>query len=102
MHADLCGHISPKSLVGEHPIFLLVVDDHSRYMWVELLKSKDQALECFKKIKNRPEVECNGKLMALRTYRGESSIPICFQFSAVKVGLKITLLLPILLNRMGW
>jgi len=68
VHADLCGHITPKSFGGAS-YFLLVVDDHSRYMWVELLKSKDQALECFKKIKNRVEVECNGKLKALRTDR---------------------------------
>jgi hypothetical protein len=50
VHADLCGHSTPKSFGGAS-YFLLVVDDYSRYMWVELLKSKDQALECFKKIK---------------------------------------------------
>jgi len=56
VHADLCGHITPKT-VGGASYFLLVVDDHSRYMWVEMLKSKDQALECFKKIKLRAEME---------------------------------------------
>lgn len=55
VHADLCGQITPKSLGGAS-YFLLVVDDYSRYMWVELLKTKDQALECFKKIKTRAEV----------------------------------------------
>jgi len=40
VHVDLCGHITPKSFGGAS-FFLLVVDDHSRYMWVELLKSKD-------------------------------------------------------------
>jgi histone deacetylase 1/2 len=69
VHAHLCGHITPKSFGGAS-YFLLVVDDYSRYMWVELLKSKDQALECFKKIKNRVEVECDGKLKALRTDKG--------------------------------
>jgi transposase InsO family protein len=39
-------------------------------MWVELLKSKDQALEYFKKVKNRAEVETESKLKALRTDRG--------------------------------
>lgn len=37
---------------------------------MELLKTKDQALECFKKFKNRAEVECDDKLKALRTDRG--------------------------------
>jgi hypothetical protein len=69
VHADLCGHITPKT-PGGCSYFLLVVDDSSRYMWVELLKSKDQALEYFKKVKNRAEVEIESKLKALRTDRG--------------------------------
>ena len=48
VHADLCGHITPKTL-GGCSYFLLVVDDHSRFMWVEMLKAKDQALESLKK-----------------------------------------------------
>jgi len=45
-------------------------------MWVEMLKSKDQALDFFKKIMKRAEVESDNKLKALRTDRGESSHPI--------------------------
>lgn len=41
VHADLCGQINPPTPGGKS-YFLLVVDDHSRYMWVELLKSKDE------------------------------------------------------------
>lgn len=77
VHADLCGQITPRS-IGGAAYFLLVVDDHSRYMWVEMLQSKDQALECFKKIKSRAEVESGGKLKALRTDRGVNLLPICF------------------------
>src|SRR4051794_33490968 len=36
---DLCGPISPATM-GGRKYFLLVVDDASRYMWVEFLKSK--------------------------------------------------------------
>jgi hypothetical protein len=39
-------------------------------MWVELLKTKDQALESFKKIKARAETESGSKLKGLRTDRG--------------------------------
>ena len=39
-------------------------------MSVEMLKTKGQALECFKKVKARAELECNNKLKALRTDRG--------------------------------
>jgi len=38
-------------------------------MWVEMLKSKDQASDYFKKVKTRAEVESKTKLKALRTDR---------------------------------
>ena len=93
VHTDLCGHISPKT-AGGASYFLLVVDDYSRFMWVEMLKTKGQALECFKKVKARAELECNNKLKALRTDRGVNSCPICSQFSVMKVGLSTTPPLP--------
>lgn len=52
VHADLCGQISPTTL-GGCSYFLLVVDDYSRYMWVEFLRTKDQALDFLRK--SRPE-----------------------------------------------
>ena len=55
-HADLCGQIRPKT-VGGKSYFLLVVDDYSRYMWVDLLNTKDQALASLQKIKQRAEIE---------------------------------------------
>ncbi|BBN09931.1 hypothetical protein Mp_4g23830 [Marchantia polymorpha subsp. ruderalis] len=42
VHADLCGPISPATPGGKK-FFLLMVDDHSRFMWVVLLASKDGA-----------------------------------------------------------
>ena len=99
VHADLCGHITPKT-PGGCSYFLLVVDDHSRYMWVEVLKSKDQALDCFKKIVKRSEVESDNKLKALRINRGESSYPICSLFSVMNKGSCTTLLLPTLPSKM--
>jgi hypothetical protein len=69
VHADLCGKISPPTPGGKQ-YFLLVVDDHSRYMWVELLKAKDEALQYFKKIKQQAELECGKKMKAMRTDRG--------------------------------
>lgn len=85
VHADLCGQITPTS-IGGASYFLLVVDDHSRYMWVEMIKSKDQALDSFKRIVARAEKESDGKLKALRTDRGESLTPICSQYSAARRG----------------
>ena len=48
VHADLCGPISPPTPAGNR-YFLLVADDYSRYMWLVLLKSKDQVLSALHK-----------------------------------------------------
>ena len=48
-HADLCGKIKPSTAGGKN-YFLLIVDDYSRYMWVECLTTKDEAFSRFKKI----------------------------------------------------
>lgn len=69
VHGDICGPISPAT-PGCKRYFLLVVDDNSRFMWVALLRSKDEALESFQKISKRAEAEANRKVKALRTDRG--------------------------------
>lgn len=44
LHADLCGKIKSPTPSGKQ-YFLLVVDDHNnRYMRMELLRTKDEAL----------------------------------------------------------
>lgn len=42
VHADLCGPISPATPGGKR-YFLLLVDDKSRFMWLRLLTTKDEA-----------------------------------------------------------
>jgi hypothetical protein len=69
MHTDLCGPITPPSPGGKK-YFPLVVDDYSRYMWLELLKSKDEAHQRFKKVQAMAEAEGNCKLCAFRSDRG--------------------------------
>lgn len=46
------------------------MDDYSRYMWVALLKTKDETLSAFKKIKASVEIETDLKMKSLRTDRG--------------------------------
>jgi hypothetical protein len=43
VHGDLCGHITAPT-PGEKSYFLLIVDDYNRFMWLELLASKDEVL----------------------------------------------------------
>lgn len=68
VHGDLCGPITPTTTTGKR-YFLLIVDDYSRYMWVEMLRSKDEAFKCFKKIKAAVENELDVKLKAFRIDR---------------------------------
>jgi hypothetical protein len=56
VHVDLCGQIRPKTPGGKS-YFLLIVDDFIRFMWVELLSTKDEAFKCFKRVKALAETE---------------------------------------------
>jgi transposase InsO family protein len=69
VHMDLCGPITPP-MAGGKKYFLLLVDDHSRYMWLELIRTKDEALHFFKKVKALAEIECGSKLLTFRSGRG--------------------------------
>jgi transposase InsO family protein len=55
---------------GGNSYFLLVVDDFSRYMWIEVIKAKSDALQRFCKIKAAAEAASNCKLRAFRSNRG--------------------------------
>lgn len=69
VHGDLCGPITPATPGGKL-YFLLIVDDFSHYMWLELLRSKDEAFASFKKVKAAAEAESRKRLKAFRTDRG--------------------------------
>ena len=69
VHGDLYGPITPATNGGQR-YFLLLVDDCSRYMWLQLLMSKDKAAAAIKNFKMRTEAESCKKLHVLRTNRG--------------------------------
>jgi transposase InsO family protein len=69
VHGDLCGPISPTTPSG-NSYFLLLVDDHSRYMWISILVSKNQAATVIMEFQARAEGESGHKLSMLRTDRG--------------------------------
>ena len=47
VHGDLCGPITPATPSGRK--YILLVDDYSRYMWLQLLTSKTEAAKAVKK-----------------------------------------------------
>jgi hypothetical protein len=60
VHGDLCGPITPATHGGRR-YFLLLVDDCSHYMWLQLLTSKDEASHAIKSFKARVETETGEK-----------------------------------------
>jgi transposase InsO family protein len=70
VHGDLCGPITLATPSGKK-YFLLLVDDMSRYMWLMLLTSKDEAAAAIKRFKGVAELEADAKLRTLRTDRGD-------------------------------
>lgn len=68
VHGDICGPIEPTTPGGKR-YFLLLIDDMSRYMWLTLITSKDEAVAAIKKFKAHTELERGRKLKVLRTDR---------------------------------
>lgn len=87
VHTDLCGQITPMTPGGKS-YFLLVVDDNTRFMWVELLSQKSEALQYFKKIKAEAEVEIGRKMKALRSDRGGEFNSALFTVFCTDSGIK--------------
>jgi ribosomal protein L15 len=93
VHGDLCGPISPPT-AGGSKYFLLMVDDRSRFMWVSILRSKDQAADSVKQFKLAAEAETGRKLRMLRTDRGGEFTSVEFMEFCAEVGMQRQLTAP--------
>ena len=69
VHSDVCGRMQNKSAGGAE-YFLTLTDDHTRYSWVYMLKTKDQVFEYFQEWKALVEKQSKYKLKTLRTDNG--------------------------------
>ncbi|KAJ9566188.1 hypothetical protein OSB04_002154 [Centaurea solstitialis] len=80
LHMDLCGPMRTQSINGRKYV-LVIVDDYSRYTWVNFLRSKDGAPEIIisfiRNVQNRTLVE------AARTMLASSKLPLHFWAEAV-------------------
>ncbi|KAJ0828650.1 putative RNA-directed DNA polymerase [Helianthus annuus] len=93
IHADLCGPITPQTKGGNR-YFMLLVDDFTRYMWVYLLETKDQAFQKFKWFKAEAEKEGKCKVKMLRTDRGGEFTSQAFNEFCRNEGIKRQLTAP--------
>jgi transposase InsO family protein len=69
MHKDLCGPISLATL-SDNRYFLLLVDDSSRFMWLQMLRSNDQVARTIKQFQQIVESEMRCKLKVLHSDHG--------------------------------
>ena len=79
VHSDICDFHSTPSL-GNKKYVVTFIDDSSRFCYVYLLHSKDEALEKFKIYKTEVELQLGMSMKCLRTDRGGEYIdPHYFQ-----------------------
>jgi hypothetical protein len=77
VHIDLCSPITSVTPSG-NKYFLLMVHNFSRYMWIELLPSKDCAAEAIKRVHAEAEAATGKKLRCLHTDHGGEFISAVF------------------------
>ena len=86
IHTNICDMKSIPSR-GGNKYFITFIDDYSRYCYVYLLRSKDEAVNAFKTYKAEVETQLNKKIKIIRSDRGgEYEFPfeeICTEFGIV-------------------
>jgi transposase InsO family protein len=93
VHGDLCGPFTSTTPSG-NKYFLLLVDDMSRYMWLQLLSSKDQPPSEIKNFQAVVEVETGKKLKVLRTDQGGEFTSMEFELYCAEHGVECQLTAP--------
>lgn len=93
LHGDLCGPITPSTMGGNRYIFV-VIDDHTRYMWISLLKEKSEVFERFKKLRGMIEKETGESIATFRTDRGGEFTSHKFNQYCEEAGIKRHLTAP--------
>nr|GEY71162.1 putative ribonuclease H-like domain-containing protein [Tanacetum cinerariifolium] len=69
LHMDLCGPMRIASINGKRYV-LVIVDDYSRYTWVQFLRSKDEAPKVIKTFLKRITVLLQSPVIIIRTDNG--------------------------------
>ena len=66
IHTDICC----PDMDANSPKYFTVIDDYSRYMYLYLLRSKDEALDAFKVFKTEVENQCGKHIKIERSDKG--------------------------------
>ena len=77
IHSDLC-EMNGVLTKGEKRYFMILIDDATRFCYVYLLRTKDEALDYFKIYKAEVENQLERKIKRLRSDRGGEYFPKMF------------------------
>ena len=84
IHSDVCGPMSTHAKGGFF-YFITVIDDHSRYGYLYLMRYKSEAFEKFKKFINEVGKQLGGSIKTLRSDRGgeylSKRLSVCFRIA---------------------
>ncbi|GKA61492.1 integrase, catalytic region, zinc finger, CCHC-type containing protein [Tanacetum coccineum] len=69
LHMDLCGPMQVVS-INKKMYILVIIDDYSRFTWVRLLRSKDEAPDAIIKCIKNIQVRLNGTVCNVQTDNG--------------------------------
>ena len=93
IHSDVCGKIGTKSLGGGE-YFVTFLDDHTRYVWVYILKQKSEVFWCFQEWKALVEKSNGRKIKIFRSDNGGEYTSTEFDTYLTKEGIKQELTIP--------
>lgn len=86
VHTDVCGPLPIRSNGGCR-YFLTLIDDYTRKVFVYLLKSKNQAYQCFVDFKQMVENQTEQKIKTLRSDNGTEYVNVNFAKLCAKYGI---------------
>ncbi|GJV51365.1 retrovirus-related pol polyprotein from transposon TNT 1-94 [Tanacetum coccineum] len=86
LHMDLCGPMRVASVNGKKYI-LVIVDDYSRFTWVNFLRSKDEALDFIIKFLKMIQVRLQVTVRRIRTDNGTEFVNQTLRKYYEKIGI---------------
>ena len=101
LHVDLMGPTRTESLGGKRYI-MVIVDDFSRYTWVEFLREKSEACEKFKIHCKRLQNEKGVPIVKIRVTMARSFRMQDLSHFVRRMESNRNFQSPKLLNKMGW
>ena len=93
VHSDLCGKVGTRSLSGCE-YFITFIDDHTRHLWVYILKHKSEVFQRFQEWKALVETASGRKIKTLRSDNGGEYTSTEFAAFMAKEGIRHEFTIP--------